>query len=405
MLIKSMALIDTLKSRLIGSIDVNNDLSDEQLKDIISEMISEEYSGSDLKLTERLRLTRELFNSIRGLDALQEILEDKEITEIMINGPENIFIEKRGRLSKYPAAFSSEERLNNVIQTIVGRANKRVNESSPIVDTRLPDGSRVNVVLKPIAINGPAVTIRKFPDRVITMDNLISFGSITNEAADFLRELVQAGYNIFISGGTGSGKTTFLNALSGYIPKDERIVTIEDSAELKLEGISNLVSLECRQANVEGENEVNIRDLIRTALRMRPSRIIVGEVRGAEALDMLQAMNTGHDGSLSTGHANSPSDMLIRLETLVLMGSDMPLDAVKRQIASALDILIHLERLRNGSRVVSEITEVLAPQDGVIRLNPLFKLTGGASEPVLKNTGGRLLSTVKLGHAQTEERK
>ena len=400
-----MALIDTLKSRLIGSIDVNNDLSDEQLKDIISEMISEEYSGSDLKLTERLRLTRELFNSIRGLDALQEILEDKEITEIMINGPENIFIEKRGRLSKYPAAFSSEERLNNVIQTIVGRANKRVNESSPIVDTRLPDGSRVNVVLKPIAINGPAVTIRKFPDRVITMDNLISFGSITNEAADFLRELVQAGYNIFISGGTGSGKTTFLNALSGYIPKDERIVTIEDSAELKLEGISNLVSLECRQANVEGENEVNIRDLIRTALRMRPSRIIVGEVRGAEALDMLQAMNTGHDGSLSTGHANSPSDMLIRLETLVLMGSDMPLDAVKRQIASALDILIHLERLRNGSRVVSEITEVLAPQDGVIRLNPLFKLTGGASEPVLKNTGGRLLSTVKLGHAQTEERK
>ena len=395
-----MTLIEDLKARLINNIDLSCDISDEDLMKNISSIISEEYTGSSLKLSERMRLTKDLFNAVRGLDVLQEIIEDDSITEIMINGPDKIFIERNGKMSEYPAAFSSAERLENVIQTIAGRANKRVNEASPIVDTRLPDGSRVNIVLRPVAIDGPVITIRKFPKDIITMEDLINMESITQEAAMFLKDMVGSGYNIFISGGTGSGKTTFLNALSGYIPKDERIITIEDSAELKIEGISNLVSLECRQANVEGENEINIRDLIRTSLRMRPSRIIVGEVRGAEALDMLQAMNTGHDGSLSTGHGNSPKDMLLRLETLVLMGADIPLNAVKRQIASALDILIHLERMRDGSRKVAEITEVLDLKDDDIRLNPLYIMEEPSSNGygALRKTRNTLINTAKLAH-------
>ncbi len=296
-----MILIEELKNRLINSIDLSKNISDEELNETITEMVINEYHDK-ASLKEKMRISRELFNAIRGLDVLQEILDDDEVTEIMINGCDSIFIEKDGRLFKYNGHFSSEEKLRDVIQTIAARANKRVNESSPILDTRLYDGSRVNIVLNPISISGAAVTIRKFPKDSITMDKLIQLGSITREAVQFLKDLVENGYNIFISGGTGSGKTTFLNALSNFIPPDERIITIEDSAELKIEHIDNLVSLECRQANVEGENAITIRDLIRTSLRMRPSRIIVGEVRGAEALDMLQAMNTGHLGFPSFQH-------------------------------------------------------------------------------------------------------
>ena len=368
-----MALIDDLRKRLVNSIDLTRNLSDQDVYEIITKMVIDEYRDKQISLKEKMRISKELYNSIRGLDILQDLLEDEEVTEIMINGYDQIFLEKKGNLFRYDGAFSSVKRLQDIIQQIVAKANKRVNESSPIVDTRLPDGSRVNVVLSPIALNGPVMTIRKFPKNVMTMEELIARGTITEEAAEYLRRLVVAGYNIFISGGTGSGKTTFLNVLSNYIPKEERIITIEDSAELKITGIENLVNLECRQANVEGENEVTIRDLIRTSLRMRPNRIIVGEVRGPETLDMLQAMNTGHDGSLSTGHANSPADMLTRLETMVLMGTDMPLSAIKSQIASALDLIIHLGRMKDGSRKVLEITEVLGYVDGSIRLSPLFK--------------------------------
>ncbi len=393
-----MALIDELKSRLINSIDLTRNLSDQDVYEIITKMVIDEYQDKRLSLKEKMRISRELYNSIRGLDILQDILEDEEITEIMINGYDNIFIEKQGKLFRYDGAFSSRERLQDIIQQIVAKANKRVNEVSPIVDTRLSDGSRVNVVLSPIALNGPVVTIRKFPKNPMTMEELIDLKTITEEAAEFLRKLVIAGYNIFISGGTGSGKTTFLNVLSNYIPKQERIITIEDSAELKITGIENLVSLECRQANVEGENEVTIRDLIRTSLRMRPTRIVVGEVRGAETLDMLQAMNTGHDGSLSTGHGNSPADMLTRLETMVLMGTEMPLTAIRSQIASALDVMVHLGRMKDGSRKVLEITEVLGYEDGSIHLSPLFKyreqgreeMPAGKKQGRLECTGNRL---------------
>ena len=291
-----MALIDDLRKRLVNSIDLTRNLSDQDVYEIITKMVIDEYRDKQISLKEKMRISKELYNSIRGLDILQDILEDEEVTEIMINGYDRIFLEKQGILYRYDGAFSSVKRLQDIIQQIVAKANKRVNESSPIVDTRLPDGSRVNVVLSPIALNGPVMTIRKFPKNVMTMEELIARGTITEEAAEYLQKLVVAGYNIFISGGTGSGKTTFLNVLSNYIPKEERIITIEDSAELKINGIDNLVSLECRQANVEGENEVTIRDLIRTSLRMRPNRIIVGEVRGPETLDMLQAMNTGHLG-------------------------------------------------------------------------------------------------------------
>ena len=368
-----MKAAEELKKRLVENIDLTKNIEDDELNGIISEMISEEYEFRNMSLKEKLRIARELYNSIRGLDILQDILEDDEVTEVMINGYENIYLEKSGKLYKFDGKFSSLDRLNDVIQSIVSKTNKRVNESSPIVDTRLPDGSRVNVVLNPIAINGPAVTIRKFPKRSITMEDLIRYRSITEEAAAFMKKLVEDGYNIFISGGTGSGKTTFLNVLSNYIPADERIITIEDSAELKIEQIDNLVSLECRQKNVEGENEITIRDLIRSSLRMRPSRIVVGEVRGAEALDMLQAMNTGHDGSLSTGHANSSRDMLIRLETMVLMaGADIPLAAIRNQIASAIDIIVHLSRMADGSRKVKEISQIAGISEGEIKLQPLF---------------------------------
>lgn len=367
-----MIEIEELKKRIVNNADITKNLSDEDLTEIITQMVIEEYKDCHLSLKEKMAISKELFNGIRGLDVLQEILENDKITEIMINGYKQIFVEVEGKLYQYEKSFSSREKLLDIIQIIVSKANKRVNETSPIVDTRLPDGSRVNVVLNPIAINGPVVTIRKFYKKALTMDELISLGSITGEAAVFLKKMVLNGYNIFISGGTGTGKTTFLNVLSNYIPRDERIITIEDSAELKLENIENLVSLECRPANIEGENEISIRDLIKTSLRMRPNRIVVGEVRGPEALDMLQAMNTGHDGSLSTGHANSPSDMLTRLETMVKMATDIPLEAIRNQIASAIEIMVHLGRMKDGSRKVVEISEIAGCENGHIIISPLF---------------------------------
>ena len=348
-------------------------MDDEELTKIIHYILQEEGEREYLSLNKKIALGKDLFNAFRKFDFLQDFLEDEEITEIMINGTQNIFLEKKGKIYQSDRRFLSKDKLEDVIQQMVAGANRIVNEASPIVDARLPDGSRVNVVLSPIAIHGPIVTIRKFPKNSITMQQLIAWSSISEEAASFLAMLVAAGYNIFISGGTGSGKTTFLNALSQFIPKDQRIITIEDSAELKILEAPNLVSLETRNANIEGTGEVAIRDLIKTALRMRPDRIIVGEVRGAEAIDMLQALNTGHDGSLSTGHANSPEDMLSRLETMVLMGMDLPLAAVRRQIASGIDIIVHLGRLRDKSRKVLEISEVQEYRDGEIKMEILYQ--------------------------------
>lgn len=358
--------------------DINKELTDEELLTLINNIVSELSHESYMGLKQKNELINSVYNSMRGLDALQPLIEDPEITEIMINGPNDIFIEKAGRLYKTDTTFSSAEKLENVIQNIVSTVNRSVTESEPIVDARLKDGSRVNVVLPPIALNGATVTIRKFPETPMTVEKLIEYGSITPEVADFLYKLVKAKYNIFISGGTGSGKTTFLNALSNFIPKDERVITIEDSAELQIKGVANLVRLETRNANVEGKGEITIRDLIKSSLRMRPERIVVGEVRGAEALDMLQAMNTGHDGSLSTGHANSTKDMLSRLETMVLQGTQIPLDAIRQQIASAIDIIIQLSRLRDKSRRTMQIVEVLGyvrdeNGNGYIRLNPLYE--------------------------------
>lgn len=364
---------EQIGNEVLQAIDREHSLSDEEIWEEIQTRVLKMGQKRYLTVEEKQELIQNIFNSLRKLDVLQELLEEEAITEIMVNGADHIFVEKEGRLQQYPRAFSSRRKLEDVIQQIVSRMNRMVNEANPIVDVRLEDGSRVNIVLPPVAINGPAVTIRKFPAHPITMDKLIAMGSIPLNAAIFLRQLVQAGYNIFISGGTGSGKTTFLNALSQYIPSDERIITIEDSAELQIQGVSNLVTLEARGANLEGRNAVTIRDLIISALRMRPDRIILGEVRDAAACELLSAMNTGHDGSLSTGHANSPQDMLSRLETLVLTGMNIPMEAVRSQIASAIDIVIQLGRLRDKSRRVLMITEVLGIQDGSICFNPLYE--------------------------------
>lgn len=362
-----------VKEKVTEKMDLLRYVEDDEFKQIIYEVLAELSMQDYLSLEYKKMLFEKTFNSMRGLDALQPLVDDPTITEIMVNGPDDIFVEKSGRLFKMPSGFSSTASLENVIQNIVGKVNRIVNESSPIVDARLKDGSRVNVVLPPIALNGPTVTIRKFPEDPMTIKQLINYKSITEEVAEFLERLVKAKYNIFISGGTGSGKTTFLNALSNFIPKDERVITIEDSAELQIKGVENLVRMETRNANTEGKGEITMKDLIKASLRMRPERIVVGEVRGAEALDMLQAMNTGHDGSLSTGHANSTADMLSRLETMVLTGSNMPLDAIRHQIASAVDIIIHLSRLRDKSRRTMEISEVLNYQNGEIVMNPLYK--------------------------------
>lgn len=368
-----MIRAEQLHARIMDELDMTREVEDEELTQLIYQVLREASMEEHLSLEEKTALGKELFNAFRKLDLLQEFLEDEEITEIMINGTEHIFYEKGGRLYQSDRRFVSREKLEDVIQQIVAGANRLVNEASPIVDARLADGSRVNVVLAPVALNGPIVTIRKFSKEAASMEQLVAWGSVSQEISSFLGLLVASGYNIFISGGTGSGKTTFLNALSQYIPKDERIITIEDNAELKIRGIPNLVSLEARNANVEGTGAVTIRDLIKAALRMRPTRIIVGEVRSAEAIDMLQALNTGHDGSLSTGHANSPRDMLSRLETMVLMGMELPLPAIQRQIASGIDLIVHLGRLRDKSRRVLEVTEVLGYIDGEIRLQTLYQ--------------------------------
>ena len=365
-------LLDELRSEVREALSGFEQVGDDELYDCIEQAVAGVAERQYLPLGQRIDLKNRLFDSFRRLDILQELVDDPEVTEIMVNGKDHIFVERSGRLERWDRSFEQVEQLEDMIQQIVSKINRVVNVSRPIADARLvEDGSRVHIVLPPIALDGPVVTIRKFPEP-ITIDRLIRYGSLTREAADFLEKLVRSGYNIFISGGTGSGKTTFLNVLSDFIPKEERIITIEDSAELQITGIPNLVRLEARNANVEGTGEINIRDLIRTALRMRPERIIVGEVRGEEALDMLQAFNTGHDGSISTGHANSPDDMMSRLSTMVLMGIKLPLEAVMRQIASGIDILVHLGRLRDKSRKVLEIMEVLGYEKGEIRLQPLF---------------------------------
>jgi pilus assembly protein CpaF len=350
------------------------EVSDEEVRERIETLVLGQSRAALLTLEERRQICRDIFNSIRGFDVLQELLETDEVSEIMVNGPDHIFMERQGKIVEWDRHFESEERLLDIVQKIAAGVNRRVNEANPVMDARLPDGSRVNVVLSPVALWGTAVTIRKFSKEPITMERLVELNSVSKEGAALLRELTACGYNIFVSGGTGSGKTTFLNALAAGIPEDERVITIEDSAELKI-GLANLVALEARPANVEGKNEIRIRDLIKSALRMRPDRIIVGEVRDDAAVDMLQAMNTGHDGSLCTGHANSPEDMLHRLETLVLMGMDLPLAAIRQQIASALEIVIHLGRLRDGSRKVLEVTEVVGLTEGGYHLNPLFVFT------------------------------
>ena len=368
--------MDTLKEKLqqmvLEGLDLRKDISDEELYASIDHVLIESSRENYISMKEKRLLRREIFNSIRGLDVLQDFIEDPLVTEIMVNGADKIFIEKNGAICRSDKSFASKQKLENIIQQIVAQSNRIINEANPIVDARLADGSRVNIVLPPIAIDGATVTIRKFPNNPITIEQLLEYESITEEAAEVLHKLVIAGYNIFISGGTGSGKTTFLNVLSNYIPQSERIITIEDSAELQIRNIPNLVRMEVRNANTEGLKGITIRDLIKTALRMRPDRIIIGEVRDGAAFDMLQAFNTGHDGSLSTGHANSPADMLSRLESLVLMGADIPLLAVRKQIASAIDIIVHLGRLRDRSRRVLGITEVLGCVDGEIPLNPLY---------------------------------
>lgn len=368
-------------------------ISDEELEEKVEEIVAQKIGNMYCSIKQRVSVVQQVYSSIRGFGLLDSIISDDSVTEVMINGPENIFIEQSGHLFKLDKQFDSQRRLEDIIQRIVGLAGREVNQANPICDTRLPDGSRVNVVLPPIALCGPTMTIRKFSKTPMTIEKLISYGSITQEIADKLELLVKAKYNIFISGGTGSGKTTFLNALSNYIPKDERVITIEDSAELQIKGVDNLVSLETRNANASGAGQITIRDLIKSSLRMRPERIIVGEVRGGEALDMLQAMNTGHDGSLSTGHANSTQDMLSRLETMVLQGAvGLPLEAIRQQIASAVDIIIHLSRLRDKSRKTMEITEVVGYENGQIILNPLYVFEEDQNS-TLEKVSGRLMRT------------
>jgi pilus assembly protein CpaF len=398
----SNLMVDDIKRLVRENLDFNQDLKDEDILCMITEQVFDKSSKSYIHTVEKKEIIDSIFNSLRRLDVLQPLLEDEHITEIMINGPGDIFIEIEGKVFKADTRFESKEKLEDVIQSIVSRVNRTVNESSPIVDARLADGSRVSVVLPPIALNGPILTIRKFSKNVLTMDKLISWGTITKEAAKLIDVLVKAKYNIFISGGTGSGKTTLLNVLAQYIPSEERIITIEDSAELQINNIYNIAKLETRNSNTDGKGEITIKDLIRASLRMRPERIIVGEVRGAEALDMLQAMNTGHDGSISTGHANSNVDMISRLETMVLCGAVLPLEAIRQQIASAIDIMIHLSRLRDKTRKIMEITEIVGYKDGQVVMNPIYVFEENQGSDInkvdgsLRATGNKLQNTQKL---------
>lgn len=357
---------------MMQRLDLTRELTDGEILSLIDDLILSDLKEEGLSLKEKVELRQRLFHSVRKLDVLQDLLEDNSVTEIMVNGPDSIFVEREGKIKRWNRSFTSKEKLEDVIQQIVGKCNRVVNEASPIVDARLESGERVNAVIAPVALNGPILTIRRFSKQPITMEKLLQLGSLTEECVRFLSKMVQARYSILVGGGTGSGKTTFLGALSEYIPNEERIITIEDNAELRIQGIDNLVRLEAKAANLEGGRDITIRDLIKTALRMRPDRIIVGEVRSKEAVDMLQALNTGHEGSLSTAHANSTKDMLSRLETMVLMGMNLPMEAIRRQIASGLDLLIHLGRMRDRSRKVLEITEVLGYENGEIQLNPLF---------------------------------
>ena len=397
--------VEEIKSRVLARMDVSRNMSNEEIQTLIDESIEEKDTFRP-SLKEREAAREQVFYALRGLDILQELINDPEITEIMVNGHEHIFYEKSGRLLQWEKQFVSRDRLEDTIQSIVAAGNRMVNEAVPIVDTRLRDGSRVNIVLSPIAIDGSVITIRKFPAHPMQMGDLLARESLSEEIAEFLKRMVQAGYNMFVSGGTGSGKTTFLNALSGYIPGGERVITIEDSAELQLNGISNLVRLEMRAANLENVAEISIRQLIRAALRMRPDRILVGECRGAEALDMLQAMQTGHDGSLSTGHANSCYDMLKRLETMVLMGMELPVSAIRGQIVAGVDILIHLGRLRDRTRKVLDIMEVEGICQGEIRLQPLYRFeeTGEREGKIVGEWRrlGRLMHVEKLRAAGLE---
>lgn len=398
-------MIHILQQKIMEDLDFGEELSDEQLKDLISKYLLEKEKNNNFTLSQRKQIGKEIFDSLRKLDVLQDLIDDDEITEIMVNGPEAIFIEKRGKIYKTDLKFDSREKLLQVINQIVSGCNRTVNESNPIVDARLKNGARVNVVLYPIALNGPILTIRRFPDKPITMDKLMELEAVSEEAVSFLKKAVKAKYNILISGGTGSGKTTFLNALSQYIPSDERIITIEDSAELQILGIENLIRMETRNANLEGGKGITIRDLIKTSLRMRPSRIIVGEVRGEEVSDMIgSAMNCGHDGSMSSAHANSAADMLLRLENMFLMSATLPVDAIRRQVASGVDVIVHLGRLRDKSRKVLEITEIKGMEKEEIRLNPLFLFQesfGKNNERVegkLKRVG-ELIHTYKMQNA------
>ena len=390
-----MDLLERMYDLVLCEMDMKNEMEDMDLIKLIHKVLNTSSKTEYIPLPIKIKTGRELFNAFRKLDILQELVEDDEITEIMINGTSNIFLEKNGVIKESDKRFVSSSRLEDVIQQIVSKINRYVNEASPIVDARLEDGSRVNVVLKPVAINGPILTIRKFPKEKLTMRRLIESGSITEEAAEFLKRAVVAKLNIFISGGTGSGKTTFLNALSDYIPEDERLITIEDNAELQISGIRNLVRLEARNSNIEGQGEITISDLLKSALRMRPDRIIVGEVRGREVMDMINSMLNGHSGSMSTGHGNNTRDMLKRLEVLMTSAeTNVPLDAVRGQIASALDIIIHLGRLRDKSRKVLEISEILDVKDGEIKTNVLYKFQeeGDVNEKIV----GRLVKKNKL---------
>lgn len=382
---------EKLHDEIMLKIDLSREVTDEEIEEIIDECILRCEDGSFLTIKEKLQLRSDLFNSIRKKGVIQQLIDDPKVTEIMVNGTEGIFIEKAGKLYRWDKSFESLEELNNVIQQIAAGSNRVVNEASPIVDARLENGSRVNIVMNSVALNGPILTIRRFPEKPICIDDLIGFGTLTTEAAEFIRRLVLAGYNIFVSGGTGSGKTTFLNAMSAFIPPETRVITIEDSAELQIEGIDNLVKLETRNANVEGCEPITIRDLIKSSLRMRPDRIIVGEVRDGAAFDFLQAANTGHDGSLCTGHANSAEDMISRLEMMTLMGESIPLEAIRRQIASAVDIIIHLGRLKDKSRKVLEITELSGFEKGEIVMNPIYKFDGETLRHV-----GELKNCLKL---------
>lgn len=394
-------MFQKLRSDIREGLDVTSTVGNRELVAYIERITFERQSLRYLTAQEKHELVRRLFDSFRGLDILQPLVDNPAITEIMINSHTDIFVEENGQIRRLPLSFASPSRLEDIIQSVVSGVNRVVNESSPIVDARLKDGSRVNVVLPPVALKGPAMTIRKFPESPMTMNDLVRRNALSPEAAELLQILVAAKYNIFISGGTGSGKTTFLNALSQFIPPQERVITIEDSAELQITTVPNLVSLETRNVNTEGKGEITIRDLIRSSLRMRPNRIVVGEVRGAESLDMLQAMNTGHDGSLSSGHSNSAKDMISRLETMVLSGADLPVAVVRQQIGSAIDIIVHLTRLRDHTRRVLEISEVIGMKDGEVQLNPLYEFqeTGvqeGGVLGELKACGNALQHTAKL---------